>query len=319
MNRIPQNDPGFLSFQRSLRSKNRKKRFKRSITVLLTVLLMLSLLAGGVFLIWKQGEPKKTPEILPPQGEQEPTQEQNPAENPTQSNPTNDPEPSETQPTPDNPDNPPDNPPAPKNKVIYVDAGHGFANSYGVADKGAGDGTPYYNLTGKYESDLNLEVAKKVKEVLLSKGYDVIMIREEESSEHVTINERVADANASGADIFVSIHANSSTSSGANGARVYYSTLNLAAAKCEKYANCVADALNATEGASLKKVTVNTDRSDVGVIKGVKMPTVLVETCFLTNPEDAALAATEEWIALMAEGICRGIENYLSLASGQGA
>jgi N-acetylmuramoyl-L-alanine amidase len=59
-------------------------------------------------------------------------------------------------------------------------------------------------------------------------------------------------------------------------------------------------------------------RTDVGVIKGVRVPTVLVETCFLTNEEDAALAASEAWIALMAEGICRGIDNYF-VQSEQGA
>ena len=317
MNRIPQNDPGFLSFQRSLRARNRKKRLKRTVIVLVTALLLLSLLAGGVFLIWKQGEPQKTPDLLPDSGE-DTTPEQNPAEDST-----NDPASPENPDSPDNPDNPdspdtPDNPSEKQNKVVYVDAGHGFGNSYGVADKGAGDGTPYHTLTGKLESELNLEVALKVKEILLSMGYDVIMTRESESTEYVTINDRVAAVNASDADIFVSIHANSSTASSAKGARVYYSTLNLGAAKCEKYANCMAAALNATEGASLKTVTVSTDRPDVGVIKGVKVPTVLVETCFLTNEEDAALAASEEWIALMAEGICRGIENYLTLSE-QGA
>lgn len=321
MNRIPQNDPGFLNFQRSLRARNRKKRWKRTAIVFATVLLLLSLAAGGVFLIWKQGEPQKTPSALPNDTENT-TVEQNPPENPgdpdepTPDNPSENPT-NPDEPTPDNPDDP-DDPPEKQNKVVYVDAGHGFSNSYGVADKGAGDGTPYHTLTGKLESDLNLEIAMKVKEVLISMGYDVRMSRESESTEHVTINERVKAANDSDADIFVSIHANSSTSASAKGARVYYSTLNLGAAKCERYANCVAAALNSTEGASLKTVTVNTDRPDVGVIKGVRVPTVLVETCFLTNEEDAALAASEAWIALMAEGICRGIDNYF-VQSEQGA
>ena len=312
MNRIPQNDPGFLAYQRKLRSQNRKNRIKHAIIVSATVLLLLSLLSGGIFLIWSAGKdplPSPAPETNNTSID-DPTTPQDP-ENPTAPvSPTTPPE------TPDNPDpDNPDDPPDVSKTVVYVDVGHGFGNSYGIPDKGAGAGTLYNELTGKYESDMNLDVAFKLKEALLAAGFEVIMGREGESTEHVTVNERVYRVNQSDADIFVSIHANSSNDTSVKGARVYYSTLNNGAIKCESYAKAMAAALNATEGASLKKVSVHTERSDVAVIKGVKVPTVLVETCFVTNAEDAALAATEEWQEIMAAGICRGIQNYLAQVS----
>jgi N-acetylmuramoyl-L-alanine amidase len=73
----------------------------------------------------------------------------------------------------------------------------------------------------------------------------------------------------------------------------------------------MAAALNATEGASLKKVGVH-DSKNIAVIRGVLVPTVLVETCYMTSPEDAAMATTDAWVNAMAEGICLGIVNQLN-------
>ena len=195
--------------------------------------------------------------------------------------------------------------------VIYLDAGHGFANEDGQIDKGTVD-TVYKELTGKTESDLNLEVALRVKEKLLALGYEVIMTRESESSEFVTVADRVERVNSSNADLFISIHADSyAADSSVKGCRVYYSSNNADADICMDYAQTVANALNATEGASLKKVSVK-DHPNIAVLRGIAIPTVLVETCFLTSPEDAQQATTEAWLDAMASGICLGIVNQLA-------
>ena len=151
----------------------------------------------------------------------------------------------------------------------------------------------------------------KVKEILLAAGYEVIMSRESERTEYVTVTDRVEMVNASIADVFVSIHANSFDDESVKGARVHYSSLNENADTCLGYANTMAAALNATSGASLKKVTVQ-DHPNIAVIRGILVPTVLVETCFLTSPEDAAMANTDAWVTAMAEGICLGITNQLA-------
>ena len=199
-------------------------------------------------------------------------------------------------------------------RKIYIDAGHGFTNSPAggsLMDKGSGNDTAYNDLTGKYESDLNLEIALKLKDVLISKGYEVIMIRESEVAEHLDPSMRVNRINESEFDIFISIHANAFDREDVCGARVYYSSLNSNALKCQRYASAMAAALNSVEGASQKNVTVE-NHDDIAVLKGVKKPTVLVETCFLTSPTDAELASSEEWIEKMALGMSIGIENYLA-------
>jgi len=198
-----------------------------------------------------------------------------------------------------------------KKPVIYVDAGHGFANTNGTIDRGAGENTAYHALTGKYESDLNLEIALKLREILLELGYEVLMTRESESDECVLVADRVERVNASNADIFISIHGNSYTSESVKGARVYYSSGNANVDTCIGYANTVAAAINQTQGASLKNVTVQ-DHPNIAVIRGILVPTVLVETCFLTSPEDAALAANAEWIETMATALSLGIQNQLA-------
>ncbi|MBE6673183.1 MAG: hypothetical protein E7599_06655 [Ruminococcaceae bacterium] len=195
--------------------------------------------------------------------------------------------------------------------VIYVDAGHGFANSYGQIDKGTID-TVYTEMTGKYESDLNLAVALKVKQLLLTAGYEVIMTRESESEEVVTVADRVEMVNASRADLFVSIHADSyAADKSVKGCRVYYSSQNENADECKAYAQRIAAGINASEGASLKTVTVK-DHENIAVLRGITVPTALVETCFLTSPEDVALAMTDAWLIAMAEGICAGITAQLN-------
>ena len=100
MNRIPQNDPGFLAYQRKLRSQNKKKRIKHAAITAATVLLILSLLAGGVFLIWRAGE-----DPLPPVSNET---NQTPADVP------------ETPKDPTAPETPPPPPPPPRHPARYL-------------------------------------------------------------------------------------------------------------------------------------------------------------------------------------------------------
>ena len=328
MSRIPQNDPEFLAFQRQVKAKKKSEALKKAAIVATTVVLLLALLVVGVFMIYRAGntpaesENGKAPELNGngSQGGENNTQGgHNGAQSGNNNNEGNTENGGESEGSSlegsnavggsENIDGSQE--PGERKTVVYIDAGHGFGNSVGTVDKGSGNGTPYLELTGKYESDLNLEIAMKLKEVLLEKGYEVVMIREGETSEHLDVNHRVQKINSVESDIFISIHANSFDNEDVCGARVYYSSMNDNAIKCMRYASAVANALNTTEGVSQRNVTVE-DHPDIGVIKAVKVPTVLVETCFLTSPTDAALAASEAWIASMAEGLCRGIENYLS-------
>ena len=90
---------------------------------------------------------------------------------------------------------------------VFIDAGHG----------GTDPGALGY---GYRESDLNLQVAKKVESKLKSKGIDVKMSRN--SDIFYSLSERAEMANDYGADAFVSIHQNSAEAKSANGIETYY-------------------------------------------------------------------------------------------------
>lgn len=193
--------------------------------------------------------------------------------------------------------------------VVYVDAGHGFTNSHGVPDKGTGEGSPYHKLTGKYESDLNIAIALRLRDLLVAEGYEVIMSREGEVDQHLTINDRVRMINAVDADIFISVHGNAASAK-ASGARVYWNQGNSSASISEKYAEKVAEAINQTEGTTLVEAKVY--EGDYAVVRDTHIPAVLVETCFLTNEADAELASTPAWTENMAKALCMGIVNQLT-------
>ncbi len=194
--------------------------------------------------------------------------------------------------------------------TVLIDAGHGFTNSNGVPDKGTGEGTPYYELTKQYESDLNLAIALRLKEKLIKAGYAVIMIREDEVDEYLSVNDRVRRINAMGADIMISIHGNAASES-ASGARVYWHHSNVKAEISEAYASTVADAINGVAGTTLVQAKVY--EGDYAVVRDVHIPSVLVETCFLTNVNDANLVSDPLWVERMADALCNGVDNQCSI------
>lgn len=199
--------------------------------------------------------------------------------------------------------------------TIYIDAGHGYTNSYGAPDVGAGEGSVYHQLSGGlYEADLNLSIAQKVKQILLDNGYKVVMSRESYVNEPLKITQRAINAVATGADCIVSIHANSALQS-AKGTRVYYCERLESSVMGKRLAQRIADAVEDDTGLSGRGVLLYEDHN-VGNKDGAgyvmcnstgNIPSTLIETCFLTNEEDAQKAVTEEWQNRMAAAIAKGI------------
>ncbi len=194
--------------------------------------------------------------------------------------------------------------------AIYVDAGHGFLSLSGVMDYGAGENTVYgtlsEELTGKrlYESDLNLAIARKVQKLLEEKGFTVLMSRTDYAFESLPISDRAKRAKAAGADLLVSIHGNSAENPNANGARVYYNadTSFSKTAESKLLATAMAEEIDRLCPSSTATSTV--DGSSLAMLNGTgNIPSVLVETCFLTNEADARNALSEEWQNRMAEAI----------------
>lgn len=180
-------------------------------------------------------------------------------------------------------------PKAPKgNYKVFIDPGHGGSDPGAVAN-------------GIKEKDINLPVALKVQMILKARGIDVVMSRD--TDRFLELREISAAANASGSDVFVSIHANSA-SPGAYGIETFYyegktASMNLA--------NNVQTNVIKSTGAYNRKVKTQ----DFHVIRETNMPSALVETGFITNVNEATLLKTDSYQQLLAVGIVNGIEQYL--------
>lgn len=216
---------------------------------------------------------------------------------------------------------------------IVIDAGHG------------GYDTGTIGPTGLMEKDLCLDVALRVGKLIEQKlpGADVVYTRSDDT--FIPLEERTHIANDAKADLFVSIHANSSPDHAARGVETYY--LNL---KGSPEAMEVAARENATsqEGIhdleDLVKKIARTEKIDESrefaedvqdslskrlqkntrlvrnrgvrkapfvVLIGADMPSILTEISFLSNPTDEQLLKRPEYRQHIAEGVYQGVTAYL--------
>src|SRR5687767_5235913 len=169
-------------------------------------------------------------------------------------------------------------------RTIVVDAGHGGHDRGGV---------PYQRIG---EKGMTLDVSQRLKRVLEARGYRVIMTRN--SDVFIPLGTRVAIANAHRGSTFVSVHFNSSRRAGANGVETYYYRSDSASLAASIHRNVVAGA--PTENRGIR-------RRGFYVLRRTRVPSVLVECGFLTNPEEGRLAQSPTYRQQLAERIARGI------------
>ncbi len=180
---------------------------------------------------------------------------------------------------------------------VYIDQGHNPVNPNAGAE---GNGLREQNLV--YE--IGRELAEDLRangnfEVRLSRPTPDTQLGNSTSS---SLRIRVNEANSWGADYFISLHTNASTSPAANGseALVYSSP--------SRAASLAADILEGlTEATGLRNRGVKV-RSGLYVLRKTNMPAVLVELGFISNPEEAALMRDRP--ELFARGIYNGIVEY---------
>jgi N-acetylmuramoyl-L-alanine amidase len=220
-----------------------------------------------------------------------------------------------------------------KIRRIVVDPGHGGK------DPGA------VGLSGLQEKDVVLSighrVAKKLKDDL---GIDAVMTRS--TDVFIELQERTAIANQVGADLFISIHANAALNRKANGIETYY--LNLA--KTEKAAQLAArengtslekvsllqavlfdlmanyklnDSAHLAEEvqkALYKRISgqdpstknLGVKQGPFYVLVGATMPSILVESAFISNPQEEMKLADPKYLEETAEGIIDGVVAYIA-------
>jgi N-acetylmuramoyl-L-alanine amidase len=218
---------------------------------------------------------------------------------------------------------------------IVVDAGHG------------GHDTGTIGPNGLMEKDLVLDVALRLGKLLGSRmGAEVVYTRDDDT--FIPLETRTAIANQNEADLFISVHANSSNDAEARGVETYYlnftssrDALEVAARenavseksihelqdlvkkialkeKIEESREFASDVQSALYSGLASKGLRNrgVKKAPFIVLIGANMPSILAEISFVSNPADAKRLKTPEYRQKIAESLYRGTAKYVSGLSG---
>ena len=168
-----------------------------------------------------------------------------------------------------------------------------------------------FNNTPEYL--VNMQVALKLRQILLDRGYTVIMTR---TGNKVNISniERAEIANNANADAFVRIHCNGSDNASVHGIGIYYQT------PTNPYNGSLHDEAKALNAALLSHMLEKTGARSDGLIESdaysginwCKVPAGLVEMGYMTNQEEDALLQDTDYQQLLALGMADGIDEFLS-------
>lgn len=176
-------------------------------------------------------------------------------------------------------------------KLVVLDAGHGAKDSGAVG------------VTGKYEKNFNLAVVLKAAALLKQENLiDVVLTRSDDT--FLELKDRAAMANNLKADLFISVHANSSSSSAASGTETYYQR-----AASKELANVMHKYLVEASGLSNRGVRYG----NFHVIRETTMPAVLLEVGYLSNKGDESLLFSDALQNKVAAAMVKGIKEYLGL------
>jgi len=187
-------------------------------------------------------------------------------------------------------------------KKIVLDPGHGAVDP---APKGFADGT--HSKSGLKEKDVVVAISQKAAEHLRAGGYEVFLTREGNTAAMMDIYNRVVFSEAVGGDLFLSIHANGDENPRMKGVEVYWYEQ-----QSRPLAEMVARGISEATG----RETGLTLYGSFGVIRQTRTPAVLVETGYMTNPEEGAMFGDERFIERCADGIARGVTTYIESING---
>ena len=183
-------------------------------------------------------------------------------------------------------------------KIICLDPGHGGIDTGAIGPNGT------------CEKDNTLAVALLLKEKLENNGATVVMthyLENERTSEDVQSNldQRLLTINDSDADLFISIHNDSFSSSKSCGTTSFHHGDEASM----RLATLVQDALISELGTQDRGVRF----ASFYLLRYAKIPGVVVETAFISNPEEEVLLASSDGRNKIAESIYQGIVKYFKV------
>ena len=189
-------------------------------------------------------------------------------------------------------------------RVVVLDAGHGGMDPGAVSP------------TGVREDKINLSIARQLQAHLQDHGAVVIMTRDSDqalaSKKSQDMQKRVQIIRDSGADIVVSIHMNKFPQTQYYGAQTFYME---GSQEGKKLAQSIQAQLIGHLGRGNKRQIKGV--SNLLILKAGSAPVAIVECGFLSNPEEAALLATNAYQAQVAWAIYSGIINYFTEAEAE--
>jgi N-acetylmuramoyl-L-alanine amidase len=179
---------------------------------------------------------------------------------------------------------------------VAIDPGHSPADPGGVGARGL------------VEAEATMLLAQDLADELAARGSVPLLLRRED--EDTTPSERARAANELGADLCVSLHLNSGEPTAEGSTCSYFGTE-------ETYSPAgqhLAEAIQKELTSRLRLTDGRTHRLAVPILRETRMPAVLVEPCFLTNPDEEALLAHPASRREMAGAIAAGLERFFRTA-----
>ncbi|MGB1310869.1 MAG: N-acetylmuramoyl-L-alanine amidase [Leucothrix sp.] len=223
-----------------------------------------------------------------------------------------------------------------KNFVVAIDPGHGGRDSGAVGKYGT------------YEKDVVLQISKRLKKrVDKARGMEAFLTRD--SDKFLTLRQRIQKARAKHADLFISVHADANENNSVRGSSVYVlsekgasSEMAYWLAKNENQVDvemagatldsnnkvlsqvlldltqsaAIDDSLDLAQGVLSELGTVNrlarkvVESANFGVLRSPDIPSLLIETAFISNPKEEKQLKTARYQNQIANAVYRGIKRY---------
>ncbi len=183
---------------------------------------------------------------------------------------------------------------------LYLDPGHGGNDSGATGN-------------GLLEKNINLDIALRIR-TLLQNNYQNVEVNMSRTSDVArTLDQRTNEANAWGADYFLSIHCNAFNGS-ARGYEDYIHSSLSGSSQTAVYQNIMHDEITKVNQLSNR----GKKRANFHVLRESRMPALLTENGFIDNASDAALMADSSWRQRVAQGHVNGLARAFNLQGNGG-